>query len=145
MKYLELAEKLNGCERGDEMDSDWGQIAKMHGLVVVFGASDDLCEFRGAIDDEIGCYEGRDIYIGKNGLFATPDNCDCDNVEDCPLLEKELKENYSLIKAVWCEGDDNGEHIPWTYETEIPHSTFDVMEDGELYCRGIVFSVEDLK
>ena len=32
----------------------------------------------------------------------------------------------------------------WTYMTDIPHATFDVMDDGELYCRGIVFALADL-
>lgn len=31
------------------------------------------------------------------------------------------------------------------YETEIPHATFDIMNGDEKYCRGIVFSKEDLK
>lgn len=28
---------------------------------------------------------------------------------------------------------------PWTYNTSIPHTTFNIKEDGELYCLGIVF------
>ena len=33
----------------------------------------------------------------------------------------------------------------WTYETEIPCERFDIWEDGEVYCVGLVFSIEDLK
>ena len=32
----------------------------------------------------------------------------------------------------------------WSYETDIPHETFNIYEDGEVWCVGIVFSVEDL-
>jgi len=31
------------------------------------------------------------------------------------------------------------------YETDIPHETFDIYEDGEKFCRGIVFSIDSLK
>ena len=35
-------------------------------------------------------------------------------------------------------------NVSWSYLTDIPHKTFDIMEDGEIYCRGIVFSLDDL-
>ncbi len=44
------------------------------------------------------------------------------------------------LKAVW---DDTGNPC-WTYETDIPHETFEIYEDGELFCIGIVFSTKDL-
>jgi hypothetical protein len=40
---------------------------------------------------------------------------------------------------VWGKDDTS-----WSYETDIPHATFDVLEDGEVYCRGIVFALADL-
>lgn len=43
----ELAEKLNGRAYGDSFD-DVEQEAKESGLVIVYGASDDLMEFDGA-------------------------------------------------------------------------------------------------
>ena len=49
----ELAEKLNGIAYGDSFD-DVKQEAKESGLVIVYGASDDLMEFDGAIYDEGG-------------------------------------------------------------------------------------------
>ena len=42
----ELAEKLNGRAYGDSFD-DVKQEAKENGLVIVYGASDDLMEFDG--------------------------------------------------------------------------------------------------
>lgn len=32
----------------------------------------------------------------------------------------------------------------WTYSTEIPHATFEIIEEGEKFCRGIVFDINDL-
>ena len=45
-----------------------------------------------------------------------------------------------LAALLWCS-----EHpFSWTYETPVPHATFDVMEDGDLFCRGLVIAVSDL-
>ena len=52
----ELAEKLNGRAYGDSFD-DVKQEAKESGLVIVYGASDDLMEFDGAIYDEVASME----------------------------------------------------------------------------------------
>lgn len=49
---------LNGREYGDEITREEEAMAKAHGLVVVFGYSDDNMEFCGAITDEVGCYDG---------------------------------------------------------------------------------------
>ena len=86
-------------------------IAKENGLVVVFGASDDLCEIRGAEDDEIDCFDGGEATIaGAN------------------------------VKINWCKDGHS-----WTYDKDRPHECFDVYEDGEKYCRGIVFSISDAR
>jgi hypothetical protein len=44
------------------------------------------------------------------------------------------EDGEKYIDAVWCEGE-----YSWTYKTNIPHATFDIWEDGEKYCKGIVF------
>lgn len=43
------------------------------------------------------------------------------------------------ITAIW---DNYG--YSWTYKTTIPHETFEIMEGEQKYCRGIVFSTDDL-
>ena len=63
----ELAEKLNGRAYGDSFD-DVKQEAKESGLVIVYGASDDLMEFDGAIYDEGGCFDGGRVYFDRNGV-----------------------------------------------------------------------------
>ena len=126
MTKEQLAEKLNGREYGDEITAAEESQAKADGLVVIFGASDDLCEFRGAIHDEMGCYKGGGLKIHAAGI-----ECDCDF---CAY------KSIAAIEAVWCETPD----ISWTYKTALPHATFEIMEDGEKYCRGIVVSVADL-
>jgi hypothetical protein len=132
MDAQSAAAELDGCEYGEEGNADLFEAMKAVGLVAVFGASDDLMEFRGAINDEIGCYDGGKAYLSSTGLF----NRICDN-DQCPHEEILIK-LCTTIQAVWCEGE-----YSWTYRTDIPHETFEVLEDGEKYCRGIVFKLSD--
>lgn len=106
MNIFEFAAKLNGRQYGNEISKLEAQQARDLGFVVVFGYSDDNTEFRGAYDDEVGCFDGGRVYVDGD-LY---------------------------IDALWCKGNAD-----WTYKTNIPHATFDIFDDGEPYCRGIVF------
>jgi len=130
----EAAAQLNNCQYREEGDASLFKRMKESGLVAVYGASDDLMEFNGAITDEVGCYGGGEAYVTKEGLLQS----ECDD-DDCPYFEK-IKLSASRIEAVW--DDDSG--FSWVYETAIPHVTFEVMEDDEPYCRGIVFALKDV-
>lgn len=114
------------------------------------GGSDDLIEFEGAIYDEAGA--PGEILIDPVTFELGQSSKDPDRVE---RDEKEVLEKFGVyeiamkklaempsIEALWCEE----EGYSWTYRTEIPHATFDVWDDEETkYCRGIVFSLQDLK
>lgn len=133
----EVAAKLEGREYREELSRSDVLELKAAGIVAVYGASDDLCEFDGAICDEAGCNNGATIYLSRAGL---PD-------------EDEIKEEFGTrgweryqaaaakIEAEWCKTPGGPS---WTYSTAIPHETFNVMEDGEVYCVGIVFLLSDL-
>lgn len=134
MNKNEACTLLNGMEYGEEIATEIQQCLKDSGLVAIFGASDDLMEFRGAINHEVYCYDGCTAYLTKDGLLMN--KCEED---DCPYFEQ-IKKQAIKIKALWCAEPD----ISWTYKTKIPHSTFEIMEDGVIYCRGIVFSLSDI-
>lgn len=135
MNKEELADMLNGREIGDEITPDIQFELQNSDLVVVFGASDDLMEFRGSIDAEVGASVfGSTIYLDSNGLFGN----ECDN--DCPYYRR-LRESLTTINTLWCPDDE----YSWGYETIIPHATFDIMEGGNKYCKGIVFNLSDVK
>lgn len=108
MTALEFAKLLDGRQYLKEITKEEAQRAKDLGFLVVFGQSDDLTEFRGVIDDEIGCFDGGD------------------------LEHPDLPE---AIRAVWCP---DGGAYSWGYETRMPHATFKIFEDDELYCIGLV-------
>ncbi len=138
MTAKELAGILSGREYGGEIYPLEERNAQAAGLVVVYGYSDDNVEFRGAIDDEVGAYEGTTIHINKSGILYAP-TPDCD-MDECPYLKQAVKEARS-IRAVW---HDEGSPC-WTFETGIHHETFDIYEDGELFCVGIVFALDDIQ
>ena len=139
----ELAERLNGRQYGKEISRQEEQEAKEAGLVVVFGQSDDLVEFRGAIDDEVDLYEGGTIYFNQEGILKNA----CED-EDCPYFQKELEEAKQIL-AVW--GDDSPnlgvQGYSWSFRAvDIPDAaTFDVFDGEDKYCKGYIFSLEDLK
>lgn len=130
MTKEELAARLDGRQYGSEISEPESDLAKRNGLVVVYGASDDLMEFEGAIHDEVGANNGAKVYVTPSGIF---EGCKCKCV-----YSQDAREKAALIKALWAKGD-----YSWQYETAIPHATFEVVEGDEKYCRGIVFHISD--
>lgn len=132
MDIKEFAQMLDGRQYAyPQFTEEELQTAKENGFVIVCGASDDLMEFEGAIYDEAGCYEGGEVWFNRHSVTA-----------DGPITTAER-----CIEALWCDKDaldENGEVITWTYKTDIPHETFMIYEDDELYCRAIVFKLEDV-
>ena len=132
MTLKEFAEKLNNAKLEYlQLPSEIIDEAKENGFVIVTGASDDLIEFDGAYTEEAGCFNGAKITF------------DSDGTDDDGYVHK------NLINVYWC-GMIDGEEVreyeaTWEYETDIPHETFDMWDNGELYCKGIVFRVEDMK
>lgn len=131
MELKQFSKMLNGKEYGyPQFTKEEIQIAKDNGFVIVYGASDDLMEFDGVIYDEGGCFGGGEVWFNKNGVVDTPSS----TADRC-------------IEALWCNDeirDELGGIITWTYRTAIPHETFMIYEDGESYCRGIVFKIDAL-
>jgi hypothetical protein len=131
-KLKDWAKLLNGREYGMEITNEEEARAKKEGIIVVFGASDDLMEIRGFVEDELSCFEGGSAYFNDKGLIENK----CNN-DECPYFSRSIDESMS-VTAIW---DIDG--YSWGYETNIPHEAFDIMEDGEKYCRGIVFYIKD--
>lgn len=133
----EVAKRMDWREYGRELPLNEASELKAAGIVVVYGASDDLCEFGGAIDDEVGCYNGRTIYVDRHGVK------DPEDVQESHGKNgwDRYKNQAAKINAKWCENDGGPS---WTYSTDIPHAIFSIMEDDEAYCVGIVFLLSDL-
>ncbi|MDR0919414.1 MAG: hypothetical protein LBM93_09255 [Oscillospiraceae bacterium] len=124
MTVKEAAEMLNGRQYLSEISVDEKEILRQNRLVAVFGQSDDLVVFEGAVEDDFDCFGGSEVYVNEQGVYV--------DVEDT--------EDYRKIVTKWAE-----EGYSWSYETDIPHETFEIFEDDSKYCKGIVFSLNDLQ
>ncbi len=140
-----FAAMLNGREYGSEMSPAECVIAKRAGLIVIFGASDDLIEFQGVIDAEGDCYGGGEFKIDRGGLLRSRSEIDDGDDEELKSYFKR-EPRAARIKAIW-----NKEGYSWTYEITCRHGAlpitvaeFDILEDGEKYCRGMVIDAKDL-
>lgn len=134
MTKEEMAARLTGREYGDEITPEEERIAKAYGLVVVFGYSDDIAELRGAINDEVPGTSPDPFVIVDGALFDDSDDCDCKHAE--AARERAESVGHDVLPVFGAEGQPD-----WTFKTEIPHATFDVMEGAEVFCRGIVFNL----
>lgn len=133
-KLEEIVMALEGTSYNDEImeskvDAIKG-IAKSSGIVIVFGRSDDLIEFRGAINAELDAWRGGRYVVSPDGVIE---------------LENGTPDKPNMITAHW---------PMWRYETSIPHKEFTVYMDkpeegeemfAEVYCTGIAFYLKDLE
>ena len=134
MTAKELAQRLDGREYGSAIIKEEMDAAKAAGLVVVYGASDDLIEFEGAIYDEVGAFCPTTVYLAKTGIFRKPDRL-CDEVPNCPYCKEAMAKCKTIFGSYGCY---------WAFETKIPCERFKIYDEGELFCEGLVFSVDDL-
>lgn len=130
MTIIEIAQMLDGTKSYPSMPKEIVDLAKENGIVICHGCSDDLIELDGAIRDETGCFDGGMVYVNKSGFL------------------KEGSEARNPIKVFWCgscDGEKRDYEAAWEYETEIPHETFRMFDEGDLYCVGMLFYLEDVK
>lgn len=141
MTTKEWAILLNGREYTEEMTKSDEEQAKEDGVVIVFGASDDLLEFRGIIDDEVGAWEGTTVQLTPNAKVYNEE----ENINTLEYNRYQVNK-IPKVESIWCPKNENNEiWSSWEIRSEIPHETFDIMEDDSIYCRGIVFRWEDAK
>lgn len=139
MNAKELAKYYDGAHiyKVGQRNTDLEVEAKANSLVVVYGQSDDLVEFEGAINDELDAYEGNTFWITSEGLY--PANT-CDEGDNCPNYVKPTTKTAVPLKAIWC-GDSGAS---WQFDFPVEHEKFRIMEDDEVFCYGIVFSLADV-
>lgn len=139
MTKEQLAALLNGREYRKEITKIEAAQAKAAGLLVIYGASDDLLEFYGAFRDELGAYGGCDALVYPEGVLPAWENFD--EKED----EAEADAYFSnKCRSVPVGADFDRDGYTWVIDTTIPHATFEIMDDGEKFCRGIVIEVQDI-
>lgn len=144
---IKLADNLNNRQYRYETSISLEKFAKDNNLIIVFGASDDLLEFRGAFEEEFGSSE--ELYFNKEFTIISNHNkikLDEKNIEIKDYFinihrfdfEVELK---NKITQEWCPKDLD---TSWRLSANFPYKTFNVFDEKELYCVGIVFDIDDL-
>ena len=134
MTVRDAVQALHGCEYRQEGSRELFKRMKAAGLVAVFGGSDDLIYFAGAEDDELDAGDGSLFPFTSAGLVRN----DCDN-DACPYFGAAKRDAVTIVAYF------GRNYTTWSYETDIPHETFDVLEDDEVYCRGLVFALADVR
>lgn len=130
----EVAARMDGREYGSEITKPEVAELQAAGLIALFGYSDDVIELRGVTTDEAGA--GNALYFNSRGLMLS----ECEQEDACPYFKREVR----YAAKVETEPNTNAVEGMFSFVTDIPHAKFKIMEDGELYSIGIVFSVEDL-
>ena len=154
----DLAKLLDGNEYRDELDNEYNidveDICRKNKWVIVFGASDDLIEFRGFIDDEDGAWDGALMKLVKPGDFYMEDE-DAETYKKSneykfvPISESELKDiqnnryqNTCVVEMLW---DPKDSDASWQVNIkDVPFAKFNIMEDGELYCEAAIVDLSKL-
>lgn len=147
MNKEEFAKLLSGREYGMEITKDEERIAKESGLIVIFGYSDDNVELRGVLRDEISSFDGACFVIAKAGdkVVVSQNPRFYREIDDLEAIDLEPEiyalNNKNKFEAVWSPSELE---CSWLIKTEVTHATFDIFEDGELFCRGVVIEFADL-
>lgn len=138
MELKEFAAMLNGREHQyPQFSKEELQIAKDNGIVIIYGNSDDLMEIEGAVLDEADVFEGGKVHI------QLPYENSGQIIGGGVVAGNNGQSNVMCVEARWCfDKTEDNKTIPWTYYTSVPHEEFDILEDGEIYCRGIVFKAD---
>ena len=159
----DVAKLLDGNEYGNELrnelDINIEELCKKNKWIIVFGYSDDNVEIRGAIDDELGAWDGTILKLVNKGDFYL-DDCDDYGDEDATYKKanstmfvdiskdelKTIKEsNYNntcVIEALWCPEDSDAS---WQFNCKgAEYARFNIMEDEELYGECIVIDLSNL-
>lgn len=144
----QFAELLNGNEYRDEITKEQESIAKENNFLVIFGASDDLLEVRGAINDEYGAYDSGEFLLVKKGEMYADDEdentyhkAESDGLYDASN-DSDNANHPRLIVAEWCPSDNPA--LSWRITSNIPAASFIVKEDDEPYCEGIVIDLDEV-
>jgi len=142
MNAKEWADKLNGIEYPANEIYRAHKDIKADGLIVAYGMSDDLLEFNGMISDEVGAWEGQTVKLTpKPSIFDEDDNKETFEYKGMEIAQ------FPRVTAIWCpRGADNKVWASWDISTDLPaYEVFNIMEDGELFGRGIIFEAKAIE
>lgn len=150
----EFAKLLDGREYGEEITEDEEVLALSNKLVVVFGASDDLIEFRGAFYNEFEADNGAVFFFDNKLRFIVSDeiinkdlyydlNLDTNDLSNRAIVRFNFRK--LLNNKITQEWKPENSIAKWKISANFPNETFNIMRNDNLYCIGIVFNLDSLE
>lgn len=114
--------------KGNEVPYDIIKLAKANNYLIFFGHSDNTIEICSCRYYEFDAYKSTTLYITHN----------------CVYHENEVHPTAAYPVHARFTEQSRKSTVMWSFTTDIPHETFNIMENGELYCRGIVIDLNNL-
>jgi hypothetical protein len=136
MTKEQFAAMLDDRQYGDEITTGECKLANEHGLLVVFGDSDDGVKMRGFYHYFFNAIKG-----GSWQFFLTDNNELVFAAQDSLFSSAIDRSKPLIIEANWCP--DNLD-TSWLIKANVDCATFDIFEDDELFCRGVVLDKKDI-
>jgi hypothetical protein len=107
MTPKEMAARLHGRQYRSETTLDDQLLAHQHGLVIVYGASDDLVELEGGIADELGANNGTKFWVTPKGLLEDFDQlCEERNEKGLRRRGAAMAAGPAGARTVYAQGAD---------------------------------------
>lgn len=140
MTPQEFAERITGQEYPFALAEP--ELAKQHGLVALWGLSDDLLEVDGLFRDEASAWDGVTCQVDTQGILEiNEDGTFCgdepETIEECRRWVRRYDASIQ-VKVEWCPDP----YLSWRITADdVPNkdkATFVVLEDGEPNCEGLV-------
>lgn len=122
-----------------ELSPEFLKELEEQNLVIVFGRGKDCVSFLGAIETDKEVFEEDIIYIPAKSMKSKEVH-----TEEIHYLKEEFELIYNDITK---NEISSYRHYfgKWSFETEIPHKKFYIWDDTNVFCEGIVFSLDDLE
>lgn len=133
----DLVQLIGDLEYGDNIPETALIRAHQIGAAIIYGYSDDCILVEGTVADEAVAYGGGTFYVDSQGFL--PLNSDLTLGEEVTTLNECRKLVRRFGKSVKVEVIMEQDGYYWQYKTDWPHKTFEIKEDGEPWCKGIVF------
>lgn len=119
---------INGRQYRDEIPNELREHKDFKKFVICHFSSDDNFVVDGHNIDEAGMYDGGTAYFSKNGLISEFDD-----------------EDESIITQHYLTVHTDSRADGFIMSSEIPNASFNINEDDDRYCKGLVFDFSELK
>ena len=127
MNAKEFAESLSGRTAGKEITETECDLAHRSNWLVLFGHSDDCVECRGFLTDEFPEQEIMIFHSNKLNKLISSDECEYN-----PKL---VIVGYYSLDGIWSI----------LISGKVDYYSFDIYQNEELYCIGVVVDLLTLK